>query len=71
MIRVDRFVLLRRLCVAATIAFTMSGLFAEEFTPGADDVACTVVGGETKYYTSLDTLFAEITNDTEVVVFKA
>jgi hypothetical protein len=71
MIRVDRFVLLRRLCVAATIAFTMSGVFAEEFTPGADDVACTVVGGETKYYTSLDTLFAEITNDTEVVVFKA
>ena len=71
MIRVDRFVLLRRLCVAATITFTMSGVFAEEFTPGADDVACTVVGGETKYYTSLDTLFAEITNDTEVVVFKA
>lgn len=70
MIRVDRFVLLRRLCVAATIAFTMSGVFAEELTPGADDVACTVVGGETKYYTSLDTLFAEITNDTKVVVFK-
>lgn len=70
MIRVDRFLLLRRLCVAATIAFTMSGVFADEFTPGADDVACTVVGGETKYYTSLDTLFAEITNDTEVVVFK-
>lgn len=70
MIRVDRFVLLRRLCVAATMAFTMSGVFAEELTPGADDVACTVVGGETKYYTSLDTLFAEITNDTKVVVFK-
>lgn len=70
MIRVDRFLLLRRLCVAATIAFTMSGVFAEELTPGADDVACTVVGGETKYYTSLDTLFAEITNDTKVVVFK-
>lgn len=70
MIRVDRFVLLRRLCVAATIAFTMSGVFADEFTPGTDDVACTVVGGETKYYTSLDALFAEITNDTKVVVFK-
>ena len=70
MISVDRFVLLRRLCAAATMAFTMSGVFAEELTPGADDVACTVVGGETKYYTSLDTLFAEITNDTKVVVFK-
>ncbi|MBO7206627.1 MAG: hypothetical protein J6W10_03330 [Kiritimatiellae bacterium] len=70
MINVERFVLLRRLCVVAAMAFAMSGVFAEEISPDVDDVAYTVVGAETKYYNSLDLLFTEITNETKVVIFK-
>lgn len=63
MMRVNRFVLSCRLLAVAAVVFAFSAL-------RADDVAYTVVGGETTHYGSLDALFAEITNDTKVVVLK-
>ena len=70
MLRVMRFASVRRLSAAAAVFCVCSVAFAEEPSPGPDDVAYTVVGTEKTYYQTLDLLFAKITNDTKVVVFK-
>lgn len=69
MMFVNRLASARRLCVAAVVAIAcFSAHSASVQTP--DDVAYADVGGERMYYTSLDTLFSEVTNDTSVVVLK-
>lgn len=70
MLRAMRFASVRRLSAAAAVFCVCSVAFAEEPSPGPDDVAYTVVGTEKTYYQTLDLLFAKITNDTKVVVFK-